>query len=91
MPVPSTRANSPLGQISWETVAAYFDRVADAIIALRRRPNPYDVLGLPRDAPDAEVKARYRQLFLQHHPDKKGGDGKVFKRLKDAKEEILGN
>ena len=30
---------------------------------------PYEVLGLSRGASDAEVKARYRELVKQYHPD----------------------
>ena len=31
--------------------------------------NPYDILGLPPSATDAELKSRYRQLARDHHPD----------------------
>eukprot|EP00968_Pinguiococcus_pyrenoidosus_P006226 scaffold425_cov373-Pinguiococcus_pyrenoidosus.AAC.6 len=34
--------------------------------------NPYAVLGLERDASDAEVKARFRRMALKQHPDKGG-------------------
>lgn len=30
----------------------------------------YELLGVARDAPDAEVKKAYRRLMSQHHPDK---------------------
>lgn len=30
----------------------------------------YDVLGIPRDAPQDEVKRSYRKMSLQYHPDK---------------------
>ena len=32
--------------------------------------SPYDVLRLTPDASDEEIKAQYRQLVLQNHPDK---------------------
>ena len=32
--------------------------------------DPYEVLGLARDATDAEVKKTYRQLIRENHPDK---------------------
>lgn len=38
--------------------------------ALTGEPDPYAVLGVDRSAPPAEIKARYRQLVTQHHPDR---------------------
>ena len=32
--------------------------------------DPYEVLGVARDATDAEVKKTYRQLIRENHPDK---------------------
>ena len=34
----------------------------------------YDALGLKDDAGPEEIKARYKQLVKQHHPDSNGGD-----------------
>ena len=31
--------------------------------------DPYEVIGLPRDATDAEVKKTYRRLIRENHPD----------------------
>jgi hypothetical protein len=33
-------------------------------------PNPYAVLGLPRDATPEQVKARFRDLSRKYHPDR---------------------
>jgi len=32
--------------------------------------NPYQVLGVKRDASDSEIKKRYRQLMSRYHPDR---------------------
>jgi curved DNA-binding protein CbpA len=37
--------------------------------------DPYDVLGVPKDADDATIKKAYRKLALQHHPDRKSDPG----------------
>jgi hypothetical protein len=42
-----------------------------------------EVLGVPRSATLDDVKRRWRELALLHHPDR-GGDAAVFMRVKDA-------
>lgn len=32
--------------------------------------DPYDILGIPRDASEALIKRRHRELLAQYHPDK---------------------
>jgi len=46
----------------------------------------YDVLGVPRDADDAEIKRAFRRLAQRHHPDVDTGDGaeERFKELNEA-------
>lgn len=45
--------------------------------------NPYEVLGLPENAPLEEIKKKYRKLSLEHHPDR-GGDPNEFRKYADA-------
>lgn len=50
-----------------------FDEPAFARVSARHvaeEGDPYLVLGLTRDADDAEVKKRYRQLVAENHPDR---------------------
>ncbi len=47
--------------------------------------NYYDVLGVPTDASEADIKKAFRKLASQHHPDK-GGDTDKFQQLQEAYE-----
>lgn len=47
--------------------------------------NPYEILGVPRDATDEQIRNAYKLLAQQHHPDK-GGNEELFKQIKFAYE-----
>lgn len=46
--------------------------------------SPYEVLGLPEDAPEKDVKAAYKKLAFDLHPDRNGGDIAKEERFKDV-------
>ena len=48
--------------------------------------NPFDILHLPHDATVTEIKARWKVLAQQYHPDKSGCSDTffIFKNAKDA-------
>jgi DnaJ-class molecular chaperone len=45
--------------------------------------DPYEVLGLTRDADEAAIKAAYRKLAKRHHPDLHPGDTKAAERFSE--------
>ena len=46
----------------------------------------YEILGVGRDASDAQIKKAYRTQALKYHPDKNKGDEQAESRFKEAAE-----
>ncbi|MGB9715267.1 MAG: molecular chaperone DnaJ [Thermodesulfovibrionales bacterium] len=46
----------------------------------------YEILGVPRDASEADIKKAFRQLALKYHPDRNPGDKQAEEKFKEINE-----
>lgn len=54
-------------------------------------PDPYEVLGIKREATQQEIKSAYRKLAAQYHPDKAANATDEIKNLAEAKFRAIKN
>ncbi len=57
-----------------------------AAVTGRSLKNPYEVLGVPRDADADAIKRAYRKLAMEYHPDRNPGDEAAEERFKEISE-----
>ncbi|KUK37338.1 MAG: Chaperone protein DnaJ, partial [Thermodesulfobacterium commune] len=46
----------------------------------------YEILGVPRNASQEEIKRAYRRLALKYHPDKNPGNKEAEEKFKEISE-----
>lgn len=61
-------------------------RNAELELKKAKRKDYYKILGVGKDAGDAEIKKAYRKLAIVHHPDKNPDDPEAAERFKDIGE-----
>lgn len=53
---------------------------------MMKNKNYYDILGISREATDADIKRAYRRAALKYHPDRNPGDAEAAEKFKEAAE-----
>lgn len=73
-----SRASSPSSEYSQDQL--------EAVQKIKRCKDYYEILGVPKDAPDSDIKKAYKKLALQFHPDKNSAPGAAdaFKAIGNA-------
>jgi molecular chaperone DnaJ len=57
-----------------------------AALARMAKSDYYELLGVPRDASDADLKKAFRKAALQHHPDRNPGNAESEEQFKQCSE-----
>lgn len=52
----------------------------------KSKRDPYDVLGVPKNASEDDIKKAYRKLARKYHPDANPGDEKAAEQFKEVSE-----
>ncbi|KAL6635102.1 hypothetical protein ACP70R_027773 [Stipagrostis hirtigluma subsp. patula] len=60
------------------------DSAAAAAGAASQRRDPYEVLGVGRNATEQEIKSAFRRLALKYHPDKNADDPIASEKFQEA-------
>lgn len=53
---------------------------------MSKKRDYYDILGVPRNASEADIKKAYRKLAIKYHPDKNPGNAAAEENFKEASE-----
>ena len=69
--------------VEWSIPATFFN---PAMATMAEKRDYYEVLGIARDAGEAQISEAYRKLALQYHPDRNPGDDEAIVRFKEAAE-----
>jgi DnaJ domain len=62
------------------------NRRSSTLVAVPAARDPYVVLGVSKDAREAEIRAAYRRLVQLHHPDHNAGSPESARRFEEVQE-----
>ncbi|GBN22581.1 DnaJ subfamily B member 14 [Araneus ventricosus] len=76
------RSSAKAGELHLE----YSEEQIEAVQRIKKCKDFYEILGVPKDSGDSEIKKQYRKLALQFHPDKNKAPGatEAFKAIGNA-------
>ncbi len=73
-----------------ESVEELLRKARKVLVTDEERTTALKALGLNARASDDNIRQRFRELAMQHHPDR-GGDAETFRRIRAAMEILGGN
>jgi hypothetical protein len=82
-------AYASLRQIERTGASELLERAFQGFARLPAAADCWSVLGVQRGATRETISERFRELAIQHHPDK-GGDANTFKRITEAYHQAIG-
>lgn len=74
--------------LQFELSEASIHRIFVTHLKLDSEPDPYEVLGVDRTLPEQELRAAYRQLVRDHHPDRLVAQGMPEEFIAQANEKL---
>ncbi len=78
-----------LAQATTESVEELLQQARKVLVTDQDRTEALRTLGLDAYANDERVRRRFKELAMQHHPDR-GGDPDTFRRIREAMEVLNG-
>lgn len=78
-----------LAQATRESVEELLNKAQKVLITDEERSAALQALGLDPDASEPIIRQRFRELAMQHHPDR-GGDVETFQKIQAAMELLAG-
>lgn len=76
------------GPWQFEQILARWQAAFQRVVPTAAEPDPYAVLGVPRDADNEEIRRAWRRLVREHHPDRLVAEGLPEELVKQANDRL---